>query len=522
MGIEIYPQTLKSGLLKVNIQLNQAVENAQPYIKSIKEFIGTDQLDSIAFGSQKDYMNRGHLMAIKSQIQAIEAVISANQRHINLIDCYLEGETYVSEEALQEQLKNVRKIQWIAQDLKLSEICDVMYELEQYIQAKIEKLYEYEQAQRGLYDSVLAAIATAELYGSALHGATYNSNTGKYLLLPTKNDNKLIIKESAFIDNLQSQFGFDEKTSIIIVNVYNAIKQKNPDANQKEIDRMFSRSISQLFYNKGDAVANQWRAGAGYQYGYGEEEERKYFIDKLGLSQSDYKYLRQMIRLQQFMVSSPKKYSYNAVKTLKTENYDEFKTWKKNMQVVIGKKLSDNEYLDYYKRMYQNMRGKPDFSHMMYTISANLVTKSTKGVDNNFPNFPTDIVTGDFWTTSQGRREFTGWLGDATYTGRNGIVSFGDDDYKSDLDANNIAERMKKGSTIIEAMNNYYEKVSENSSVRCQEFLSNTEYDYVEKKVFGAAGVDSLNELKNKKGWIDSYKFLWNLKEGNGAMKTPK
>lgn len=95
-----------------------------------------------------------------------------------------------------------------------------------------------------------------------------------------------------------------------MVNVYNAIKQKNPDANQKEIDRVFSRSISQLFYNKGDAVANQWRAGAGYQYGYGEEEERKYFIDKLGLSQSDYKYLRQMIRLQQFMVSSPKKYSY--------------------------------------------------------------------------------------------------------------------------------------------------------------------------------------------------------------------
>ena len=88
-------------------------------------------------------MNRGHLMAVKSQIQAMEAVISANQRHINLIDCYLEGEMHVSEEALQEQLKNVRKIQWIAQDLKLSEICDVMYELEQYIQAKIEKLYEY-------------------------------------------------------------------------------------------------------------------------------------------------------------------------------------------------------------------------------------------------------------------------------------------------------------------------------------------------------------------------------------------
>lgn len=182
MGIEIYPQTLKSGLLKVNIQLNQAVENAQPYIKSIKEFIGTDQLDSIAFGSQKDYMNRGHLMAVKSQIQAMEAVISANQRHINLIDCYLEGEMHVSEEALQEQLKNVRKIQWIAQDLKLSEICDVMYELEQYIQAKIEKLYEYEQAQRGLYDSALTAIATAELYGSALHGAAYNSGTGMYVL----------------------------------------------------------------------------------------------------------------------------------------------------------------------------------------------------------------------------------------------------------------------------------------------------------------------------------------------------
>lgn len=70
-------------------------------------------------------------------------------------------------------------------------------------------------------------------------------------------------------------------------------------------------------------------------------------------------------------------------------------------------------------------------------------------------------------------------------------------------------------------MNDYYSKVSKDSSVRCKEFLDNTEYDYIEGKVFDTARADSLDELKNKKGWADSYKFLWNLKEGNGRMKNP-
>ncbi len=37
-----------------------------------------------------------------------------------------------------------------------------------------------------------------------------------------------------------------------------------------------------------------------------------------------------------------------------------------------------------------------------------------------------------------------------------------------------------------------------------------------------AANVDSLEDLKNKEGWADSYKFLWNLSQGNGIMKNPE
>jgi hypothetical protein len=39
---------------------------------------------------------------------------------------------------------------------------------------------------------------------------------------------------------------------------------------------MFTRALSQLSYNKGDKLAGQWRAGAGYVCGYKEKDELKY------------------------------------------------------------------------------------------------------------------------------------------------------------------------------------------------------------------------------------------------------
>lgn len=521
MGIEIYPQILKSGLITVNEELRQTIKNAQPYIKSIEDYIKTDKLDSIAFGSQKDYMNRGHLTTVKGQIQAMQSLITANQTHMNLIDRYLEGESHINEDTLQEEIQCIRHIQQIADSLQLLWICNMMNELECRIEQRINNLYGYEKDQRELYDSVMVNIEMAELLGSNLHDVSYDCSTNKYVL-PSNMGNRLFTKEEQlFIDNLQKQFGFDQKTAVIMLEVYNSIKIEYTDVGQKEIDRMFARSISQLCYNKGNQINNQWRAGAGYQYGYDKKDEFNYFVNTLGLSEQDYQYLRQMVRLQQFMVSSPNTYSYNAVKMLKKENYDEFKIWKENMEIATGRNFTDKQYLDYYKQLYLDIGDKPDFAHMMYTISANLATKNTKGVDNNFPDFPIDMISGNFWNGSKVRREFTGWLGDATYTGQDGI-SFGNDDYQSDLDASNIAIRVKNGSAIIESMNDYYANVSEDSSVRCREFLDNTDYVYVEEKVFTAADVDSLDQLKNKDGWFDSYKFLWNLKEGNGIMKIPK
>ena len=55
-----------------------------------------------------------------------------------------------------------------------------------------------------------------------------------------------------------------------------------------------------------------------------------------------------------------------------------------------------------------------------------------------------------------------GWLGDATIPTDNGSVSFGNDDYIADLDADNIAHRVDYGSgvTAMEAFNNYYDDMN--------------------------------------------------------------
>lgn len=136
---------------------------------------------------------------------------------------------------------------------------------------------------------------------------------------------------SAFMDLLQAQFGFDDRTVGILGEVYRAIQEKYADKTAKERGWYFARALSQMaeYNNKSVSVmgisieTHAWRKGAGWVYKY--DGEKDYFVNELGIAEADYRYMRQMVRLQHMMASDDENYGYDAVAVMKENDFDKFK-----------------------------------------------------------------------------------------------------------------------------------------------------------------------------------------------------
>jgi hypothetical protein len=324
------------------------------------------------------------------------------------------------------------------------------------------------------------------------------------------------IERAAFVKIMMEQFGFDMRTAGLIAKVYEGILKKYPSATQRELNYFFARVLSQLSYNQGSIIsANQWRAGAGFVYGYTDKEERAYFMKTLNFSEKDYNYLRGMVRLQHEL-------AYGATSIAVDENWSTLESnyianYKRCNGLPNSASVTKEEYLKWYGNQWSQYYGKGDFAHMMYTISATLVDPDAAGIKKKYPAF-----TDKFWIDSETRIDITGWLGDATISfPLSDPIHFGIDDYISDLDAVNIMALASKNPdvSLVKLLNNYFDTGGDADGGRTEAFLKNVGgYEYVQGEIFSRAGVDSLDELKNA-FWQESYNFLRNLQEGNDTMK---
>lgn len=337
------------------------------------------------------------------------------------------------------------------------------------------------------------------------------------------------ITKDTFIKNIQQQYGFDVRTCNLLYDIYIKINKKYIKQNQQVRDWYFARAISQLggYNDKKVNVliisieTNAWRKGAGWAYEY--DEEKKFFCEMLAISEEDYQYLRYNIRLQHFMSGDENTYSYNKLIHLEDCNKEEFELWKKNMEKAVGETLSNEAYKAKYNELYQRYHNQGDYSHMMYTLSANLIENGYK-VDNSWNNVAKSEMS---WKTSEERKDISGWLGDAVYTGdKDKGVTFSDDDYIADLDADNIAYRMKDGLNLIECTNQYYRDLAQGNEdeLRTKEFLKNNDYNKVEEAVLNRIEIKDMNkdgkktveDLENSKKYKDTYNFLMRLRRFNG------
>ena len=406
-----------------------------------------------------------------------------------------------------------------------------------YWESVIEQAYQYKSASSTVYANA------KEFVTAALNDSTANvrscMETGAY----SAEYQKLALERQEFLSNVMEQYGFDIETALILWDVWVSIGINNPDAEQKELDWMFTRAISQLSYNLGDILDEQWRAGAGFVYGYSEDEEREYFLG-LGLSEEQYKRLRYKVRVQNQIVGNPSSFHPDDVSKWKgsdeklpdgSTRSDLYYTYKSNMERGLGRKLTDAEFDKLWSEQYNSFctkqpdgtyAGKTDLAHMMYTIAAGCVAEDAKGVEGNYPPFPYSVPLWGgktLWTNHDERRDCTGWLGDATHVDdETNRTSLGPDDYTADLDADNIRRRMQdQNLSFMQASAEYYSELDDNPKLRTQEFKESHSYDSVQKVILLAAGVQSPDELIDEKHadtWIDSYNFLKSLQNDNSTM----
>lgn len=481
MGIEIYPQNVRTGLEGLNQELETVRGNASPLKSSIEAFIDTKDLQSTAFESQKDYMSRGHLPAIDKQLDAVDLFIEANNRHISYIDSYLGGEGYLSEDRLIYQIECLRDFIMTAEDLQLDSIADLLRERQQSCREKLGKLQYFAAVTADLYDGVETAFAGAEAQLSALEGATYNKTTGRYFLPPGATTPNGMSKKD-FIQLMGTLYGFDKQTAGIMYDLYGTLMKKYPGVSQEELDWRFVRLLGGLKYDEfqwdqtaGDpTIVTMVDKGLFVNKNMSMEE---YFTEFLGMPLEDYRLLRYKVRVQ-YDISGLRDtdWSYNKLEV------EKIKPYKENMEKALGRKLTEEEFERLWDEQYNTMKGKGDFSHQQITLASILATDLNKS----------GIVVDTYFLFNDEKREnMAGWLGDATLKGKGGTPSsFGADDYIADLDAANIANMMKEQNLpYLKATGLYYEQVGTDYT-RAEKFLEHTSLETVKDKIFNEIADD--------------------------------
>lgn len=550
----LVPATIKAQCNAGIEQLNADNEALNIANQSIEAFINDDSIKSVAYNSMKqqlsDYKAVIHLLKLANDSDIMDYnwlynlvgsdvlsgvvvdIKSINESNLQSANENAQLYYQKAEEAEEEYEPRKRNFQSL-KDAESYRASARAYENEastyqatiHYCNSIIEKYDSIEENTKHLFteSAYYRQIARAALLD--MKTTFHNSMFVPHQHATWRQEYDSCVKVEEFKNTLKVQFGFDDKTVSVLWNVYDAIQLKYAHLPQKERDWYFTRSISQMAgYNNQEVwgiETHAWRKGAGWAYEYEIEDEKTFFCEKLGISTEDYEYMRHMVRLQHLMVSDKETYEAETAKEVyrKDENKQDFSIWKKNMEKATNLTYTEDEYWDYYTQLYSNMGNKGDFSHMLYTISAGLIDEGNE-VDNKWTNIGALYMS---WKNKEERVDIAGWLGDAIYTGDNDKVSFANDDFISDLDADNIIHRMSNGKTLIDNMTQYYKDSSKSDAddVRISEFLSNNSYESILSSVLlridvadvNKDGVYSLDDVKNSDTYADTYKFLIRLKE---------
>jgi len=191
------------------------------------------------------------------------------------------------------------------------------------------------------------------------------------------------------------------------------------------------------------------------------------------------------------------------------------------MENALGRKLTDGEFKLLWTEQYDTMSKASDYAHYNITKAAIIATDYPPPLIDTIGWLKRYLANQKSGGNDMMREDMAGWLGDATLGTDNGKASFAQDDYKADLDAENVMFMMRSYNiSHREAEERYFCRLA-NGESRATIFLSHTPIDYVIRTVCKEVGIRNPDEKWHKlsEKAPDAYSFILNLMDGNNEWE---
>ena len=435
MGLVMSPGQAAGQLDIMNEGLNSSAQRIRKLLSCMAELEETkDILKGESYDSIRDYYQTMHIPVLRGFLMLIEDTIQESYQYKVCIGNHLSGLGYVDEDALKEELENVRnQIDCIRGLLSRKNppssawgLLEVMEKTERLIEKKLEQINDFLGASAGCYGGLEAQKAGIQRGIECLHEAIFD---GKRIDYRTNNinlswiaelDRKWIEREikekELYIEAMKEHFGFDDETSRILYDLYYRMQQSGvEDLNRKYFailaSYVYSNSVNKSIKN------TVWNEIAGTY----DEDVLNEILERYGLTEEERTHLKSAIR----------------------DNY--------GLSCISVRE--ENDYL------------KSDLAHMS-VISATILKNNSKILEF------AGGAAGWYCSGIFNLEENAGYIGDVYGTAGNG-AKLTQDDYKADLDAVNFCNRLAYNDNCIRVIGQYYSGISSGEINRASEFIVN-------------------------------------------------
>ena len=538
MSIDMILGSAQSQTNSIKSLTTKQIASYEEIERALSNFVlQTNSLKGVTYDSAKAYCSSVLTPVIRGSILLDQAIARSNEQYINTYtgevhnDSLKQSELERSIEETKSQIAfNERLLnEHFEQDaVDLREVSNLQDKISSYrkiqhdLEEKLRKLLAFNAKSPSFFQEI-TALQNAVDQGIALANKSW-SPTSKSFSLPSREEmgwtdiieGKWEEKDYTqddlnYKESLKVQYGFDDKTSRIIVklkrNIYN-----NPKIRNDRKDQVFARLLGGLSYGKEDdsfIKKVMWNTTAGEGQENLEDHDviltmREQYKEYGKLTDEEFEYLNYKVRIQHG--------NYGYYDDIEKDDRPKFK---ETMEKTLGYKLTDGEFKKMWNEQIDSFKGKTDFSHQYITIATHLYGKS---------RIP-DLLGGHEYTNNM-----SGWLGDTTNVA-DVNPSIGNDDYKADLDSVNITSIMKKNNiSFIEASNKYYKNLENGTYNRAEEFKKNIDFDDVKRKIYAQLG-EKIKDSEGKtikiprdinyikKNYPQTYNFIKSLENNQNNIK---
>ena len=471
----------KARLLELLHAENEQIEGALPAYQRqaavLQATLDDASLNGKSYDTLRERIQKAHAPRARVQLASLKALADGNGRNADAVSTLPETSPGVADTA--EAQQRIDALERMNADLQSQLEAAQGTDAENVIASPCQRAMGANASMiAALHDTIAQieayAAASAGFYQDAQDeveglsqvsiGMYHMAEQSEMLVDDAYVEQRLGVSKQDFVKMQMEQYGFDEETAETMWEIYKALYRKYPKASQEQIDWMWLRIMSLPDYN-----GFTWNATSGglSAVADGQIYDDEDFITKyLGIDAKAWAKLKFAIAAQHAISGAggtPNDMTMNRLRQLYKEAY--------------GEEGFDDKFRDYANRFDDEANGNSahaDFSHQCATAAS--MYRDSAAADIGF--------TGG----ADERKAYAGWLGDCVLIGgEHGETSLGPDDYKSDLDADNVSRRARsKGMSYQQAAKEYYDDIASGTTNRADEFTSNHGgYDKVVSQVYG-------------------------------------